>query len=160
MIVRSISRASEISRNALSRHDEIIFRMEEVTRALRQAFERRIAHTGLTRTQWRILAYLLRKEGQTQSELARLLDLERATIGQAIDRLESLKLVERRPHHTDRRVWQVHLRDAAYNLVPFLRDEADRLHDQTWANVADEDIATLEQLLDKLAGNLACGDDN
>ncbi|MCP2936584.1 MarR family transcriptional regulator, partial [Salmonella enterica subsp. enterica serovar Typhimurium] len=90
-------------------------------RALRQAFERRIARTGLTRTQWRIIAYLLRQQGLTQSDLARLLDLERATVGQAIDRLEGLALVERRPHHTDRRVWQVHLCDAAYQLVPLLR---------------------------------------
>jgi DNA-binding MarR family transcriptional regulator len=154
----SASRALSASESLVTQRDEIVFRMEEITRALRQAFERRIAQTGLTRTQWRILAYLLREQGQTQSDLARLLDLERATVGQAIDRMENLKLVERRPHHTDRRVWQVHLCDAAFKLVPFLRDEADRLHDQTWADMADEDIATLERLLDKLAGNLACSD--
>jgi DNA-binding MarR family transcriptional regulator len=151
---RSASRALAASESLVTQRDEIVFRMEEITRALRQAFERRIAQTGLTRTQWRILAYLLREEGQTQSDLARMLDLERATVGQAIDRLEDLGLVERRACPTDRRVWQVHLQAAAYDLVPLLREEADRVHEVTWAGLSDADIAILRALLDRIALNL------
>ena len=154
MPLRAISTKQDPAQPLLTPRDDIIFRMEEITRALRQAFERRIAHTGLTRTQWRIIAYLLRQPGLTQSALARLLDLERATVGQAIDRLEELALVERRPHHTDRRVWQVHLRDAAYQLVPLLRHEADRLHDQTWAGISDDEMETLDRILSKIAASL------
>lgn len=135
--------------------DEIVFRMEEIARTLRQAFERRIAQSGLTRTQWRMLAYLLRCEGVSQSELARLLDLERATIGQAIDRLEDQRLVERRPCPTDRRVWQVHLLPAAYDLVPLLRKEADWLHELTWKSLTDEDVAALKTMLDRIASNIS-----
>ncbi len=135
--------------------DEIVFRMEEIARTLRQAFERRIAQSGLTRTQWRMLAYLLRCEGVSQSELARLLDLERATIGQAIDRLEDQRLVERRPCPTDRRVWQVHLLPAAYDVVPLLRKEADWLHELTWKSLTDEDVAALKTMLDRIATNIS-----
>ena len=85
MPLRAISTKQDPAQPLLTPRDDIIFRMEEITRALRQAFERRIAHTGLTRTQWRIIAYLLRQQGLTQSDLARLLDLERATVGQAIE---------------------------------------------------------------------------
>ena len=151
---RAISTEQGLAQSLLTPRDDIIFRMEEITRALRQAFERRIARTGLTRTQWRIIAYLLRQQGLTQSDLARLLDLERATVGQAIYRLEGLALVERRPHHTDRRVWQVHLCDAAYQLVPLLRHEADRLHDQTWADISDNEMESLGIILDKIAASL------
>lgn len=129
--------------------------MEEIARTLRQAFERRIAQSGLTRTQWRMLAYLLRCEGVSQSELARLLDLERATIGQAIDRLEDQRLVERRPCPTDRRVWQVHLLPAAYDVVPLLRKEADWLHELTWKSLTDEDVAALKTMLDRIATNIS-----
>ena len=135
--------------------DEIVFRMEEITRTLRQAFERRIAQSGLTRTQWRMLAYLLRCEGVSQSELARLLDLERATIGQAIDRLEDQQLVERRPCPTDRRVWEVLLLPAAYDLVPLLRKEADWLHELTWNGLTNADVAALKTMLDRIATNIS-----
>lgn len=135
--------------------DEIVFRMEEIARTLRQAFERRIAQSGLTRTQWRMLAYLLRCEGVSQSELARLLDLERATIGQAIDRLEDQRLVERRPCPTDRRVWEVHLLPAAYDLVPLLRKEADWLHELTWKSLTNADVAALKTILDRIATNIS-----
>ena len=76
--------------------DEVAFLMEEISRTLRRAFERRIQATGLSRTQWRIIVYVLRTEGLTQTELARALELERATVGQAIDRLEERGFVERR----------------------------------------------------------------
>lgn len=155
MALRAISTELDMAQPLLTPRDDIIFRMEEITRALRQAFERRIAHTGLTRTQWRIIAYLLRQQGLAQSDLARLLDLERATVGQAIDRLEDLALVERRPHHTDRRVWQVHLRDEAYKLVPLLRHEADRLHDQTWEEISEHEMDMLGKILNKIAASLA-----
>jgi|JI10StandDraft_1071094.scaffolds.fasta_scaffold188669_2 MarR family transcriptional regulator for hemolysin len=155
MASRSASRDSAVSDSLVTQRDEIVFRMEEITRTLRQAFERRIQQTGLTRTQWRILAYLLRSEGVSQSDLARLLDLERATIGQAIDTLEEQGLVERRPCPADRRVWRVHLREAAYDLVPLLRAEADRLHELTWVGLTESDIAFLELMLDRVAANLS-----
>ena len=152
---RSAYTGSAAAAPLVTDRDEIVFLMEELTRTLRQAFERRIAQTGLTRTQWRMLAFLLRCEGVSQSELARLLDLERATIGQAIDRLEEQRLVEQRPCPTDRRVWQVHLLPAAYDLVPLLRKEADWLHDLTWKGLTNADVATLKTLLDCIGNNLS-----
>ena len=76
--------------------DRLFFLMEEVTRRLRRTFDSSVEQFGLTRTQWRILAYLFRSPGMTQTELARELELERASIGRTIDRLEELELVERR----------------------------------------------------------------
>lgn len=142
-----------------SRYDEMVFRMEEITRALRQQFERRISEVGLTRTQWRLLAYLLREDGQTQSALAQRLDLERATVGETIDRLEKRGLVERRPCPTDRRVWNVCLRRQAHEIAPFLRREADKLHALTWTDLSEQEIALLDALLRRIAENLSRGED-
>ena len=41
----------------------------DVGRLLRRVFDRRIAHLGLNRTQWRALARLVRTEGVTQAAL-------------------------------------------------------------------------------------------
>ena len=50
--------------------DELAFLLEEVPRSLRRKFDERTHAHGLSRTQWRILAYLLRDPGMSQTELA------------------------------------------------------------------------------------------
>ena len=82
--------------------DELAFLLEEVPRALRRRFDARTLAFGLSRTQWRILAYLLRDEGMTQTELARCLELERATIGLTLDKMEEKGLIEKRRSPGDR----------------------------------------------------------
>lgn len=95
MVTRSEQAADETAANFLTDTDRLVFLMEEVTRRLRRTFDTSFEQFGLTRTQWRALAYLYRTPGLTQTELARELELERASVGQAIDRLEELSLVER-----------------------------------------------------------------
>ena len=138
--------------------DEVAFLMEEISRTLRRAFERWIQATGLSRTQWRIIVYVLRTQGMTQTELARALELERATVGQAIDRLEERGFVERRVCESDRRVWRVHASGAAKGLVPRLRAEADALYDAMWAGTSRHEFETFQLLLRGLVTRLAEAD--
>ena len=65
--------------------DELAFLLEEVPRALRRKFDERTLAHGLSRTDWRILAYLFRDRGMSQTELAKCLELERMTVGLALD---------------------------------------------------------------------------
>ena len=80
--------ADEKAAAFLTDQDRLVFLLEELTRRLRRTFDTSVEQFGLTRTQWRALAYLYRTPGMTQTELAGQLELERASIGQAIDRLE------------------------------------------------------------------------
>ena len=135
--------------------DRVVFLMEEVTRRLRKTFDASVEQFGLTRTQWRALAYLYRTPGMTQTELARKLELERAGVGQAIDKLEDLGLVERRSAKDDRRVWKIHLLPAAIDLLPQLRKEADAVYDQLLKGIPARDIRTLQEVINAMQANLA-----
>ncbi len=139
----------------LTESDRLIFLMEEVTRRLRRTFDLSFEQFGLTRTQWRTLAYLYRTPGMTQTDLARELDLERASIGQAIDRLEELGLTERRSTKNDRRVWQVHLLPAAIELLPKMRGETDAVYDRLLADIRNEDLEHLGSIFTRMRHNLA-----
>ena len=147
-------RASE-SASFLTETDGLVFLLEEVPRRLRQAFDEAIKRFGLTRTQWRTLAYVFRSEGLTQTELAQCVELERASIGQAIDRLEELNYVERRRGEDDRRVWKIYLLPAALELLPKLRREADAVYEKMLKNIAKPERARLHNILRDLAANLA-----
>lgn len=135
--------------------DEIVFLVEEVPRKLRKLFDASTAKFGLSRTQWRALAYIFRSPGLTQTELAKYLDLERASVGHVIDQLEKAHFVERRSIEGNRRVWNLHLLPKAIEILPSLRLEADMIYTQLLTGISATEFATIKTLLVKMSGNLA-----
>ena len=101
----------------------------DVARLLRTAFDRRVRKLGITRAQWLVLTRLHRHPGASQSELADMLEVERASAGRMIDRLEANGWVERRSQNGDRRVKRV-----------YLTPEAERVHRRIW-RVAETRVA-------------------
>ena len=140
--------------NFISESDEFAFLLEEVPRLLRREFEASIAEFGLSRTQWRALAYLTKAEGQTQTELAACLELERASVGKTIDSLEKLDFVERRSVEGDRRSWRIFLKPAARKIIPELRAKADAVYGEMLDGLSDNDISTTRAAMTKIAQNL------
>ncbi len=134
--------------------DELAFLLEEVPRLLRRKFDERVQAHGLSRTQWRILAYLLRDPGMSQTELARCLELERMTISLALDKMEENSLVERQRSPTDRRVQLVYATPKARALLPKLRLEADATYTVLLREVPEDSIVELRSTLESLASNL------
>jgi MarR family transcriptional regulator for hemolysin len=134
--------------------DELVFLVEEVPRKLRRLFDASTAKFGLTRTQWRALAYIFRTPGLTQTELAKSLELERASVGHVIDQLEKAEYVERRAVEGNRRVWTLHLLPKAVSILPSLREEADTIYERLLAGFSIEEIATVRLLLSTMTANL------
>src|ERR1700759_988550 len=62
------------------------FLLHEVARLLRKRFEQNARDSGLTRSQWQVLAYLANNDGINQSGLADLLEIEPITLGRIIDK--------------------------------------------------------------------------
>jgi DNA-binding MarR family transcriptional regulator len=134
--------------------DELVFLVEEVPRKLRRLFDASTARFGLTRTQWRAVAYIFRTPGLTQTELAKCLELERASVGHVIDQLERAEYVERRAMQGNRRVWTLHLRPRALQILPSLREEADTMYRRLFAGISVDEIAILKRLLGTMSTNL------
>ena len=88
---------------------------------MRLAFDRRGRDLGLTRSQWWVLTALYAMEGVPQSELTDYMDVEKATLGRLIDRLEEKGWVERRPDTIDRRVKRLFLTARVQSLMRALR---------------------------------------
>jgi MarR family transcriptional regulator for hemolysin len=116
------------------------YTLTDVARLLRTVFERRVRSLGLTRAQWVVIARIYRHPGLSQTEVADLLEIEKATAGRLIDRMELKGWLERRSDPNDRRINRLHL-----------TDEAERLHALIWpiaeATVDDalRDLSTTEQ---------------
>ena len=83
--------------------------ISDVARLLRTEFDRRVRRLGITRAQWLVLTRLHRRPGASHSELAEMMEVEKATAGRMIDRLVANGWVERRTQADDRRVKRVYL---------------------------------------------------
>src|SRR5262245_12107488 len=95
---------------------EIGFVISDVARQPRTVFERRARRLGLTRAQGLALNRLYRHPGATQSELAEMLEVEKATAGRLIDRMERKGWVTRKADGADRRVNRLHLTPTALRI--------------------------------------------
>jgi len=96
--------------------------LSDLARLIRTVFDRRVRDIGMTRAQWLVLTRLYRRSGASQTELADMLEVDRASAGRMIDRMEKSGWLERRPDSVDRRVNRL-----------YLTAEARRLHARMWA---------------------------
>ena len=130
------------------------FLLHDVARLLKKRLEQRSRGTGLTRSQWQILAYLAQNEGINQKRLAELLDIEPITVGRIVDKLETLRLVKRNPHPTDRRRWLLHLMPVARSRLQQAGEYGDATRREALAGVSEDDRQHLLKTLQALKQNL------
>jgi MarR family transcriptional regulator for hemolysin len=130
------------------------FLLHDVARLLKRRFEQNARGTGLTRSQWQVLAHLAQNEGIHQGKLAELLDVEAITLGRIVDKLETLGLIERRPHPSDRRIWLLHLTPAARPKLTQLRKLGDFTRGEALAGISETDRECLSKTLQTLKANL------
>ena len=131
------------------------YEVAKTAHALRRAFDRRAASVGVTRAQWRVLAWLGREDGIRQVDLAEGLDVEPITLCRMIDRLAEAELVERRRDEDDRRAWRIHLTPAAVPVIEHLRGLAAEFLDEALEGVSEPDQALVRQVLERVRTNLA-----
>jgi len=130
------------------------FLLHDVARLLRKRFEQNARDTGLTRSQWQVLAYLDRNAGIQQGALAELIDVEPITIGRIVDKLQGCGLVERRPHPTDRRIWQLHLTEKAGPMLAEMRELGEVTRAEAFGAIPEAERARLLDLLETMKTNL------
>ena len=130
--------------------ESVTFLLHDLARQFRYRFDARAKNIGVTRTQWRALFHLARREGQTQSELAEMLEVERITLCRMVDRLAEADLVERRADPDDRRVWRLHLTARAHAIVGQLTSMATDLEDEVLSALEPGERTILRETLTRL----------
>ena len=130
------------------------FLLHDVARLLKKRLEQHSRRSGLTRSQWQILAYLEQNEGINQKGLAELLDIEPITLGRIVNKLEALRLIKRNPHPTDRRRWLLHLMPAAGSRLEQAGEYGDVTRREALAGVSDADRQCLLKTLAAMKANL------
>lgn len=130
------------------------FLLHDVARLLRKRTDKKARGFGLTSSQWQVLAYLAQYEGINQNGLAEILEVEPITLCRIVDRLQTLGMIERHPHPSDRRVWSLRLAPAARPKLAQARKLGDIVYGEALAGIPDADRLRLVKTLQVLKSNL------
>lgn len=130
------------------------FLIHDVSRLMRKTFDLRIREIGLTRSRWRVLAHLMRRQGVTQSELAEELDVGKASLGILLEGLEKEGWVARRPDAQDRRVRRVYCTEKVEPILDLLNRTGGELQRQALSGLPKEQQAQLIDALANVKANL------
>lgn len=130
------------------------FLLSDVARMMRAAFDRKVKRIGLTRAQWQVLALLYHRPDVSQTELAELLEVERATAGRIIDRMERKGWVTRVPDPADRRINRLRLTPEAHDIEEEMGRAATDLLDDVMATLDEEEREALAEMLGRMKAQL------
>lgn len=133
---------------------EIAWDIAETAHALRRHFDRRAAELGVTRAQWRVMAWLRREPGLKQVELAERLDIEPISACRIVDRLEEAGLVERQRDPADRRAWRLVLTAKAGPVADRLRALGESMADEVFAGIEPTEIEVMRTALTRIRNNI------
>jgi MarR family transcriptional regulator for hemolysin len=130
------------------------YMLSDVARLIRTVFDRRVRDIGLTRAQWLVLTRVYRRPGVSQTELADMLEIDRASAGRMIDRMEKHGWVERRPDAADRRINRLHLTREAHQVHADMWAIAEATVDDALSPLSAAERAQYTELTAKVKGQL------
>ena len=143
--------------NGAQAHEDrryIGYLISDVARFMRASFDRRVRQIGLTRSQWQVLSLLHRRPGASQTELAEMLEVERATAGRMIDRMARKNWVERRADAADRRINRLYLTAEARDAQAEMGRIAEDMLDDVMASLNDSERDLLADMLERVKAQL------
>lgn len=140
------SATSELSREGI----RLGFLIHDVSRMRRSAYDQFMKPLGVTRAQWWVLAYLSRHDGMMQTQLADVLEVGKASLGDVIESLERNGWVERRPDPSDKRAKRVYLTKPAQTLIKRMTMMEDDFNSQILAELTTTERTELHRSLQKI----------
>ncbi|NNF77771.1 MAG: MarR family transcriptional regulator [Rhizobiales bacterium] len=114
-----------------------------------------MAPLGLTRSQWWVLNHLYFNEGISQTEFASVLDIEKATVGRLLDRLEAKGWVARKSDAQDKRTKRVYLTKKVQPTLQIMRDMAAVTRDEAVRSLNKTERKQLRNMLKRIRDDLS-----
>jgi DNA-binding MarR family transcriptional regulator len=119
----------------------------------------RLRPLGLATAQFAILLELWEHDALTQKELVERLDIEQATVGNTLNRMERDRLIQRKPHPSDGRSQMICLTAKARELEMQATKQAMDVNAVALSSLSPAERKALLDLMRKVVENLRAGRD-
>lgn len=130
--------------------------IHDVSRLRRLFYDQQSRPLGITRAQWWVLFNLARHDGEplNQNELAKMIELGSATVGELIQRLEKAGFVKRVSDPSDRRSKRVMIAARGREVLEHMKRVARDSQGPIMAGISPDEQEVLNQLLWRMKHNL------
>jgi MarR family transcriptional regulator, transcriptional regulator for hemolysin len=130
-------------------------RRSRTARSVSRAFGDALAAAGGSLPIWLVLITLKSRHRPNQREIAEAAGIREATLTHHLNAIDAQGLITRRRDPANRRVHVVELTDKGEDAFPRMRAAAAGFGRRLRTGLPEEDLATLEDLLGRLAANTA-----
>jgi MarR family transcriptional regulator, transcriptional regulator for hemolysin len=142
---------------AFREHSALLYSMHELSRLISTMFDKAMSEHRLTHAQWWALMHIFEHEGATQTELAEILQMGRASTGKLLERLEAKHWIERRQDAEDSRARRVFLRHEVVPVFQVMTAEGRRLFEVYLKGISAAEEVRLIAGLRKIKANAERG---
>jgi MarR family transcriptional regulator, transcriptional regulator for hemolysin len=128
--------------------------LTRASRAVSRAFDDALDEAGGSAPVWLVLLNLKTRRLANQRELAEAVGVREATLTHHLNAMDAEGLITRRRDAANRRIHVVELTEAGEAAFLRLRTAAVAFDHRLRRGISDQEIADLEGVLDRLAGNV------
>jgi MarR family transcriptional regulator, transcriptional regulator for hemolysin len=129
---------------------DLCWLLSRASHGLTTEFTAALEDSGISPREHSVLATAMTGE-HTQSEIARLVGLDKTTMVVTVDELEAAGLAERRPSSTDRRARVIWVTEAGRRKAQEADRVLDRVRDDVLATLPEEERTVFLRALQRLA---------
>ena len=138
----------------LQRGASLGYQVNHLSRLLASALRSRVEAFGVVPGQFAQLLALYERDGLTQAELCRTVQIEQATMANTLNRMERDGLIARTADPGDRRRTLIHLTPKALGLEAALVASAREVNRVATAGLSDAEIAAFLSTMQHMIANL------
>lgn len=127
---------------------------QDIARYRTRIFDSLMQANGITTSQAWVIAHLVKRDNQTQTELARRMGVGLVTLSGLVDRLEARSLVQRQTDASDRRAKRVCLTREARAMHEQMMRGIEQVDAITYRGLSEQQRALLDETLATVRNNL------
>lgn len=139
---------------AIRRQDALGYQIGLLSRLFDRALENELATFNVLPGQYPALVMLYQKDGLTQADLCKLINVEQPTMANTLNRMERDGLIQRIADPEDKRRSRIHLTDKAKDFKDALMEQARAVPHLALGDLGSADQDKVFSLIGQLIENL------
>ena len=122
---------------------KILYTIHELSRLISTKFDNAMVRHKLTHGQWWAMIHIFENPGASQSDLAAIMRMTRASAGKLFERMEAKGWIERRADPNDSRIRRIFLADGAVPVFRLMGLEGMGMYDDVLGTLNEQEEAVL-----------------
>lgn len=131
----------------------ILYTIHELSRLISTKFDNAMVRHKLTHGQWWALVHIHAHQGASQSDLAAIMGMTRASAGKLFERMEAKGWIERRDDAHDSRIRRIHLADGVVPVFRLMAVAGNKMYDDLLGTLNEQEAAALLEGLTQIQRN-------